>query len=67
MTRTVPEVVSVRPEPDAAVLEAIRLAVAEAWPDPPMKNPDEVPAWRFSGRWWSQPAASRRDRPNSPV
>ena len=25
---------------------------------------DAAPAWRFSGRWWSRPATSRRDRPS---
>ena len=67
MTRRPPEVVSVRPEPDAGVLEAIQAAVNEAWPEPAAKQPDQVPAWRFSGRWWSQPAALRRDRPVSSI
>jgi hypothetical protein len=67
VTRAVPEVVSVRPEPDAVVLEAIQAAVALAWPEPPATEPDRVPAWRFSGRWWAQPAATRRDRPSFTV
>jgi hypothetical protein len=58
-------VVSVRPEPDPAVLAAIVAAVEEAWPRP--APPDTArsgpPAWRFSGRWWNQPVALRRQRP----
>ncbi len=65
MSRLIPEVVSVRPEPDAGVLEAIQQAVKIAWPEPVSKHPEQVPVWRFSGRWWSQPAALRRDRPVS--
>jgi hypothetical protein len=58
-------VVSVRPEPEPAVLAAIVAAVEEAWPRP---RPDDAgrhapPAWRFSGRWWTQPAAMNRRRP----
>ncbi|MGO9342171.1 MAG: hypothetical protein ACLP6E_06580 [Acidimicrobiales bacterium] len=64
MTRAAPEVVSVRPEPDAAVLEAIQAAVSLAWPEPPATERDLAPPWRFSGRWWAQPAALRRDRPS---
>ncbi len=67
MTRAVPEVVSVRPEPDAAVLEAIQAAVALAWPEPPATEPDQVPAWRFSGRWWAQPAATAPRPPSFTV
>ena len=46
----------------AAVLAAIEVALARpadgGWP--PVA---EVPRWRFSGRWWSKPIPSRRDRP----
>ncbi|HEY5023591.1 MAG TPA: hypothetical protein VII76_01325 [Acidimicrobiales bacterium] len=64
-----PVVVSVSPEPEPAVLAAIVAAVEEAWPRP--RPPDEArggsghPPWRFSGRWWTQPAALRRERPRS--
>ena len=57
-----PEVVSVRPEPDPGVVQAIEQAFAMVWPDPQPVGPDPVPAWRFSGRWWAKPAAVRRDR-----
>jgi len=61
-----PEVVSVRPAPEPAVLAAIMAAVEEAWPRPPHPAETEAQdpsAWRFSGRWWSKPTALRRDRP----
>jgi len=64
-----PVVVSVRPEPEPAVLAAIVAAVEEAWPRPRPGDDDaagsEHSDWRFSGRWWTQPAASRRQRPRS--
>ena len=62
-----PVVVSVRPEPEPAVLAAIVAAIEEAWPRPRPAEDDgpKQPAWRFSGRWWTQPAATRRDRPRS--
>ena len=64
-----PVVVSVRPEPDPAVLAAIVAAVEQAWPRA-LPADDDVgasghSAWRFSGRWWTQPAAMRRQRPRS--
>jgi hypothetical protein len=61
-----PVVVSVRPEPEPAVLAAIVAAVEEAWPRPRPQRDDlrkKHPAWRFSGRWWNQPAALSRQRP----
>ncbi|MFZ0667057.1 MAG: hypothetical protein WAM97_14990 [Acidimicrobiales bacterium] len=65
MSRINPEVVSVRPEPEPEVLRAIEEAIRTAWPEPALETPEEVPVWRFSGRWWAQPAALRRDRPLS--
>jgi hypothetical protein len=58
--------ISVRgPAPSDEEMAAIAAAVELAWPrpqsaviaDPPMR-------WRFSGRWWSKPVPSRRDRPS---
>ena len=61
-----PEVLSVRPAPEPAVLSAIVAAVEEAWPRPAPAGAEARPsAWRFSGRWWSKPSALRRDRPGS--
>jgi hypothetical protein len=54
------------PAVDPAVL-AVLAAVAESmWAEvrvAPDEEPDGGPAWRFSGRWWARPVASRRDRP----
>ncbi len=55
-----------RPEIDPALLAVIVAAVDQAWPRPRVvvAEPDNrPPAWRFSGRWWSRPATTRRDRP----
>jgi hypothetical protein len=62
-----PEVVSVSPEADQAVVAAIAQALIEVWPKAPPPEREESPAWRFSGRWWAQPAALRRDRPLSTI
>ena len=67
MTVRRPEVVSVRPQPDDDVLRAIEEAVREVWPKPEIRPSDQPPPWRFSGRWWAQPAALRRDRPLSTI
>jgi hypothetical protein len=53
-------------EVDPAVMAALVAAVDAVWPRPrPSVAPDaeRSPAWRFSGRWWSRPATSRRVRP----
>jgi hypothetical protein len=52
-----------QPTPDE--LAAIVAAVEMTWPRPVIVEPADEPAnpWRFSGRWWSRPAAARRDRP----
>ena len=53
---------------DPAVLAVLAAAVAQVWPRPvviaaePQSGP---PAWRFSGRWWTRPATTRRDRPRT--
>jgi len=56
-----------RPEIDPAVLAVLAAAVDQAWPRPRVvvvaAEPPGPPAWRFSGRWWSRPATTRRDRP----
>ena len=41
-------------------------AVEVAWPRPVVGaglDDDEPSRWRFSGRWWSRPLPTRRDRP----
>jgi hypothetical protein len=54
-----------RDEVDPVVLAVIAAAVDQVWPRPrAVAVPvDRTPAWRFSGRWWSQPATTRRERP----
>jgi hypothetical protein len=54
-----------RPEPGPEVMAAITAAAHLVWPEPATpdaQNPVHD-AWRFSGRWWAQPAATRRARP----
>ena len=51
---------------DPAVLAVIAAAVDQTWPRPVVvaePEPSGPPAWRFSGRWWTTPANTRRDRP----
>lgn len=53
------------------VVAAIAAAVEACWPRPaapPGATAGREPGapeyvWRMSGRWWSKPVASRRDRP----
>ncbi len=55
-----------RPGIDPEVLAVLAAAVDQAWPRPRVEVAEErdtLPAWRFSGRWWSRPATVRRDRP----
>jgi hypothetical protein len=52
------------PEPEE--LAAIMAAIEVAWPRPVVAAPvedDEPSRWRFSGRWWTKPVPTRRDRP----
>lgn len=45
---------------------AILAAYEALWPRPaaPAGEPSGAPLrWRFSGRWWSKPVPTRRDRP----
>ena len=54
----------VRPTPTDEELAAIMAAVEVAWPRPAVALVDDEPSrWRFSGRWWSRPLPTRRDRP----
>lgn len=66
---TTPEVRVARgPDPSdeemAAIMAAVQVVLASgpAAADPPPAPP---PRWRFSGRWWSKPVPSRRDRPSA--
>ena len=58
--------VAVRGGPTAEETAAILAAVEHLWPQPVVVATTparETPTWRFSGRWWSRPTVSRRDRP----
>jgi hypothetical protein len=54
----------VRPTPSDDELAAILAAIELSWPRPTAADAFEEPSrWRFSGRWWSRPLPTRRDRP----
>lgn len=49
--------------PTPSELAAIVAAVEVAWPRPAVTaDAEPPPVWRFSGRWWAKPGASRRTR-----
>lgn len=53
-------------EPSPEQLAAIVAAIEVLWPQPPAAAPAAEAVsirWRMSGRWWSRPTISRRDRP----
>ena len=56
---------------DPAVLAVLAAAVDQTWPRPVVvvaePEPTGPPAWRFSGRWWTRPQTTRRDRPRAGV
>jgi hypothetical protein len=55
---------SANPVPTDDEMAAIVAAIEVAWPRPAAAAPEtDAPRWRFSGRWWAQPVASRRSRP----
>lgn len=53
------------PEPEelAAIVAAVQVTMAAAAASAEELEPS--PRWRFSGRWWARPVASRRDRPSA--
>ncbi len=56
----------VSPMPSDDEVVAIMAGVEALWPKPVVTldaTPQRSTAWRFSGRWWSRPVASRRARP----
>jgi hypothetical protein len=59
--------VEITPAPTDEEAAAIVAATEALWPKPVVLasavEPPRVPAWRFSGRWWSLPLPMRRDRP----
>jgi hypothetical protein len=58
---------SMTPVPTDEEAAAIVAAVEHLWPQTVLVVADEPPAraaeWRFSGRWWTKPVATRRVRP----
>jgi len=57
---------SVRITPEPTIEEAAAIAAAIEITRPRIMVGQEVEPeerWRFSGRWWSRPVASRRARP----
>lgn len=63
----VPTGISVSGSPSPEELAAVMAAVEHLWPKPVVLLPADkgraTPPWRFSGRWWSRPSVTRRDRP----
>lgn len=56
---------AVSPAPTDEEAAAIVAAIEVSWPraGAPALPDTEISRWRFSGRWWSKPLPSRRDRP----
>ena len=53
-------------EPTDEEMAAILAAIEVAWPKPVISAAvptNELPRWRFAGRWWTKPIPVRRDRP----
>jgi len=51
-------------EPTPEEAAAIVAAIEAVWPRPGGGDPTPpTPRWRFSGRWWTKPIPTRRDRP----
>jgi hypothetical protein len=54
----------ITPVPTDEEAAAIVAAIEGAWPRPAAApSRDDSPRWRWSGRWWTKPIISRRDRP----
>jgi hypothetical protein len=48
----------------AAIMAAVQVVMAPTAAPAAPPALDDSPRWRFSGRWWSRPVASRRVRPS---
>jgi len=58
--------VNITPVPTDEEAVAITAAVHALWPVPIVVSDEQrvrETTWKFSGRWWNRPTASRRDRP----
>jgi hypothetical protein len=47
----------------AAITAAVEMAWSDLEADSKLAAAGEPSRWRFSGRWWTKPIPSRRDRP----
>lgn len=58
-------VIQISPQPTDAEVAAILTAYDALWPRPVSDESLARPAprWRFSGRWWTAPATTRRKQP----
>lgn len=48
----------------AAIAAAVQVVLASTGGRGQVVPDDAPPRWRFSGRWWSKPVPTRRDRPS---
>lgn len=57
-------IVAISPQPTDAEVAAILAAYEALWPRPVVDETSAPSAsrWRFSGRWWTEPAKTRRQR-----
>ena len=56
----------ITPAPSEEEAVAIMAAYEALWPRPVVLVDEETArdtSWRFSGRWWAKPVATRRSRP----
>ena len=61
-----PSGVTMSPTPTDEEAAAIMAATEALWPRPVVLAIPDKPrsrSWRFSGRWWSTPVTTRRERP----
>ncbi len=56
--------IQITPQPTDTEVAAILAAYEALWPRPAADGPptSAAPRWRFSGRWWTAPAVTRRRR-----
>ena len=56
--------IQITPQPTDAEVAAILVAYEALWPRPAAAEvpAPSAPRWRFSGRWWSAPSATRKQR-----
>ena len=56
--------IQITPQPTESEVAAILAAYEALWPRPVAADPTALtaPRWRFSGRWWTAPATTRRQR-----